>query len=267
MNKPECSAAALQELNSGGFVCQGQEILRATAEFKLDRDSQSKLATRVDATPGKVNDALKAAVETQSDQSLVEREGRMLSGSALTYGVAMTPFLAPKDARFPRVLPRSKWDRVVNFVLFRIVEPLWPAKREGRVWMRRKRRVREEILVGGDPVGRSVDPPGAEPRLGLSRYRKINSTPASANAPGVKARLRAMTKAIPPRLAGTPRAPRPWRSSRTCKCVRRRTARPRGRCRRSAPRAPRSVRRAGRRRNGRGQPAFAPSPRPARRCR
>jgi hypothetical protein len=130
MNKPECSAAALQELNSGGFVCQGQKILRATAEFKLDRDSQSKLATRVDATPGKVNDALKAAVETQSDQSLVEREGRLFSGSALTYGVAMTPLcLAPKDARFPRVLPRSKWDRVVNFVLFRIVEPLWPAKR------------------------------------------------------------------------------------------------------------------------------------------
>ena len=139
MNKPAMSAAALQELNSGVVSCvRGRKSCARRPSSNFDRDSQSKLATRVDATPGKVNDALKAAVETQSDQSLVEREGRLFSGSALTYGVAMTPLcLAPKDARFPRVLPRSKWDRVPtpppqasNFVLFRIVEPLWPAKRD-----------------------------------------------------------------------------------------------------------------------------------------
>ena len=116
MNKPECSAAALPgaELRRFSLCVRGRKSCARRPSSNSDRDSQSKLATRVDATPGKVNDALKAAVETQSDQSLVEREGRLFSGSALTYGVAMTPLcLAPKDARFPRVLPRSKWDRVV----------------------------------------------------------------------------------------------------------------------------------------------------------
>ena len=109
MSKSECfpDAAVLPLLNSTGYVCQGQEILLATAEFKLDRDSQNKLAAGADITPDKVNEALKAAIKTQSDQSVVERDGRLYSGSALNYGVEFYPTcLAPSGARFARVLPR-----------------------------------------------------------------------------------------------------------------------------------------------------------------
>jgi hypothetical protein len=131
MSRPECSQAAMDTLNAGGYVCQGQKILRARAEFKLDRDSQDKLGAHVDATPGEINAAVKTAVETQSDQILVVREGRLLAGSVLNYGVAMNPTcLAPKNAHFSRVLPKSRIGRALNFVLFQIVEPLLPAPRE-----------------------------------------------------------------------------------------------------------------------------------------
>ena len=110
MSKSECNAAVVPLLNSTGYVCQGQEILLATAEFKLDRDSQNKLTTGADITPDKVNDALKTAIETQSDQSVVERDGRLYSGSALNYGVEFYPTcLAPSGARFARVLPRNSF--------------------------------------------------------------------------------------------------------------------------------------------------------------
>ncbi|HEY4405421.1 MAG TPA: hypothetical protein VGN55_12315 [Xanthobacteraceae bacterium] len=131
MDKPECNRVAMQYLNAGGYVCQGQKLLRATAEFKLDRDTQNKLATNAKATPEEVNGLVKLAVETQSDQSVVERAGRLFAGSTLKYGVSMNPIcLAPPDGHFQRILPRTATARFVNFVLFSIVEPMLPAKSE-----------------------------------------------------------------------------------------------------------------------------------------
>jgi hypothetical protein len=132
MSKPDCNETAMQYLDAGGYVCQGQKVLRATAEFKLELDKQSKLATNVKAAAddlkNDLNTIVKAAVETQTDQSVVEREGRLFAGSALKYGVSMNPIcLAPPDSRFQRVLPRTIIGRFVNFVLFRIVEPMLPA--------------------------------------------------------------------------------------------------------------------------------------------
>jgi hypothetical protein len=128
MEKPECNKVAMQVINAGGYVCQGQKIMRATAEFKLDRDTQNKLDTNVKPT-GEIKNIVKTAIETQSDQSVVERAGRLFSGAALTYGVSMNPTcLAPPDGHFQRVLPRTAVGRVVNFVLFSLVEPLLPVK-------------------------------------------------------------------------------------------------------------------------------------------
>jgi hypothetical protein len=129
MDKPECSKVALQVIDAGGYVCQGQKILRATAEYKLDLDTQNKLATSAKATADDIKGIVKIAVESQSDQSVVERAGRLFAGSALKYGVSMNPTcLAPADGHFQRVLPRTAFGRVVNFVLFSMVEPILPAK-------------------------------------------------------------------------------------------------------------------------------------------
>ena len=129
MEKPQCNQVAMLYLHAGGYVCQGQKILQATAEFKLDRDAQSKLAASAKATPGDIKDIVKRAVESQSDQTVVDKEGRLFAGTALKYGVSMNPIcLAPPDGRFQRVLPHTALGRVTNFVLFNIVEPILPAK-------------------------------------------------------------------------------------------------------------------------------------------
>jgi hypothetical protein len=129
MKKPQCSQMAMEHIRAGGYVCQGQKVLRATAEFKLDRDAQSKLAANATATSGDIKEIVKLAVETQGEQAVVEKEGRLLAGRALKYGVSMNPMcLAPPNGRFKRVLPQTALGRITNFVLFNIVEPILPAK-------------------------------------------------------------------------------------------------------------------------------------------
>jgi hypothetical protein len=135
MEKPQCSQVAMQYIHAGGYVCQGQKILQATAEFKLDRDAQSKLATKTKATADNIKDIVKLAVESQSDQSVVDKEGRLFAGTALKYGVSMNPIcLAPPNGRFQRVLPRTALGRVTNFVLYNVVEPILPARPTAWSW-------------------------------------------------------------------------------------------------------------------------------------
>jgi hypothetical protein len=128
MNEPACNNVALQFVDDAprGYVCQVQKTLKATAEFKLDRDVQNKLEANAKVTD--ITSKIKQAIETQSDVSVVERDGRLFTGSALTYGVSMNPTcLAPLNGHFQRVLPQNGLDRFVNFVKFSILEPLWPA--------------------------------------------------------------------------------------------------------------------------------------------
>jgi hypothetical protein len=132
MQKPECRSVVAQLANAGGYVCQGQRILRATAEYKIDRDSLMKLSGHADSPSGKGGDAApQVAIDTESDQKLVERQGRLLSGSALDYGVVFAPTcMAPEHSRFPRVLPMTRFGRAINYVLYHIVEPLLPPTRD-----------------------------------------------------------------------------------------------------------------------------------------
>ena len=128
MDEPACSDVALQFVNDAprGYVCQVQKTLKATAEFKLDSDVQNKLEANAKVTD--ITDKIKQAIETQSDVNVVERDGRLFTGSALTYGVSMNPTcLAPLRGHFQRTLPRNRFDRLVNFVKFDILEPLWAA--------------------------------------------------------------------------------------------------------------------------------------------
>jgi hypothetical protein len=131
MEKPQCNKMAMQYIRAGGYVCQGQKMLQATAEFRLDRDAQSKLATHANTTPDDVKDVVKQAIASQSNQGVVDKEGRWFAGTALNYGVSMNPIcLLPPDGRFERVLPTTALGRVTNFVLYHIVEPILPGKSE-----------------------------------------------------------------------------------------------------------------------------------------
>ena len=129
MNQPQCSRMANQYLRAAGYVCQVASILSATAEFKLDSDSQSKLSTTSSATVNEVKDIMKQAVEAQGNQDVVSKEGRLLAGKALQYGAALTPMcVAPTTARFARAVPSTTFGRVWNYVLFNILEPMLPVK-------------------------------------------------------------------------------------------------------------------------------------------
>ncbi len=131
MERPECSKVAMQVLAGGGYVCQGQKLLQATVEFKIDSDAQDKLTTDAKAADDHVKGIVKLAIETQSGQTVVERAGRLFAGSALNYGVSMNPTcLAPPNGHFERTLPQTAFGRFVNYVLFSIIEPMLPAKTE-----------------------------------------------------------------------------------------------------------------------------------------
>jgi len=127
MKDPACSEAVLEQLRAGAYVCQPQQILLATAEYKLDRDSQNKLEVDANIAPDQLKEALKIAIKTQSDQTVVEKEGRLYSGAALNYGVEVNPTcITPPHASFARHLPWTRWDRVVDFVFYRVIEPWLP---------------------------------------------------------------------------------------------------------------------------------------------
>lgn len=126
VERPRCNRAVMQVIRNGGYVCQGLKVLEATAEYKLDRDTQSKIGVNT-TTASDVNNIVKLAVETQSGQEVVERQGKVQSGKKLKYAVAMNPdCMAPPTGRFRRVLPESVVGRMTNYVLFHIIEPYWP---------------------------------------------------------------------------------------------------------------------------------------------
>jgi hypothetical protein len=130
MNKPSCDRAVMTVIHAGGYVCQGHKMLEATAEFKLDLQTEGGIGTTANAAAD-IKEAVKLAVETQSSQRVVERQGRLLAGSALKYGVAMNPTcMAPPTGYFKRVLPQSMLGRLKNFILFRIIEPMLPVDEE-----------------------------------------------------------------------------------------------------------------------------------------
>jgi hypothetical protein len=125
MAKPTCAAVAIQFVNDNRYVCQGQRILTATAQYKLERDSRGEVTARASAKD--IAHAAKAAVQMQSDQLLDAQLGKWFSGAALQYGVSMNPqCMSPKHARYARVLPQTPLQRMWNSFLFNVVEPMLP---------------------------------------------------------------------------------------------------------------------------------------------
>lgn len=125
MAKPACAEVAMQFVNANRYVCQGQRILTATAQYKLERDTRGKLTAH--ASAGDIASAARTAVQMQSNQSLDAQEGRWFSGAALQYGVSMNPLcMSPQHARYARVLPQTRLQRLWNSFLFNVVEPMLP---------------------------------------------------------------------------------------------------------------------------------------------
>jgi hypothetical protein len=127
MANDDCGNAVLEYINAGGYVCQGQQILEATVEYDLRLESGRTIGTGVQTDANAVAKAIKVAMHADTTAQLDEKSGRLVAGSALKYGIAMNPTcLSPLTGRFQRVLPRNTFDRLMNFVKFRIIEPILP---------------------------------------------------------------------------------------------------------------------------------------------
>ena len=125
MSRGECNDAVMANIYAGGFVCQGQQIMEATVEYDLRMDGRTSGSSTAEA--GEIADAIKVTAHPNSDVQLTERAGRLVTGSALKYGIAMNPTcMAPPHARFERILPKTGFDRFMNFVKFRLLEPILP---------------------------------------------------------------------------------------------------------------------------------------------
>jgi hypothetical protein len=78
-----------------------QKTFKATAEFKLDRDVQNKLeaeAKVTDIMKKEITDKIKQAIETQSNVNVVERDGRLFTGSALKTTFCLLSLFSPDSA-------------------------------------------------------------------------------------------------------------------------------------------------------------------------
>jgi hypothetical protein len=127
MAQDDCNKAVLDYINAGGYVCQGQQILEATVEYDLKLQGGRTIAAGAETDATAVARALKVATHADTNAELNENSGRLVTGSALKYGIAMNPTcLTPLSGRFQRVLPRSTFDRAMNFVKFRLIEPILP---------------------------------------------------------------------------------------------------------------------------------------------
>jgi hypothetical protein len=127
MAQDDCNKAVLDYIKAGGYVCQGQQILEATVEYDLKLEGGRTVETGAQTDAGAVAKALKVATHTDTNAELDEKSGRLVTGTALKYGIAMNPTcLTPLNGRFQRVLPRSSLDRFMNFVKFRLIEPILP---------------------------------------------------------------------------------------------------------------------------------------------
>jgi hypothetical protein len=127
MARGDCSDAVWDNIDAGGYVCQGQQIMEATVEYDLKLEGEKTTKAAGDSDVSAVAEAVKVAVQAESGAQLIEKAGRFVTGSSLEYGIAMNPTcLAPPHARFERILPASTLGKFINFVKFRVLEPILP---------------------------------------------------------------------------------------------------------------------------------------------
>ena len=105
-------------LESGELVCQGQSVLSATVEYQVvtkgNLGNSAELAKNVPA--------VKDALETALNASIAFDNGRLVSGTALHYGVKVNPICVTRSSDTePRHLPRNDLERFANFVRFNLL--------------------------------------------------------------------------------------------------------------------------------------------------
>jgi hypothetical protein len=129
MSRKSCDSAVQAALRAGGYACQGRALLQASAEYNIDQKDIKSAALESGIDPAVAKKAVVEAAKAGSALVLQDNNNKLSTGIALHYGVSMNPTcIAPKGAYFPRVLPRTQFQRMINFIKFNILEPLLPGR-------------------------------------------------------------------------------------------------------------------------------------------
>jgi hypothetical protein len=130
MSKNSCDSAVQAALQAGGYACQGRALLQASAEYNVDHKDIKSAALESGIDPAVASKAVVDAAKTGSALGLQDNKNILSTGVALHYGVSMNPTcIAPKGAFFPRVLPRTQFQRMMNFIKFNVLEPVLPSSK------------------------------------------------------------------------------------------------------------------------------------------
>jgi metal-sulfur cluster biosynthetic enzyme len=127
MSRRSCEKAVHETFESGYYACQGRGLLRASAEYNVNQMDIKSAAVESGIDPAAAKKAIIEAAKAESDIVLQEDSNRLSTGVALHYGVSINPTcIAPEGAVFPRVLPRTRFWRAMNFIKFNLIEPILP---------------------------------------------------------------------------------------------------------------------------------------------
>jgi hypothetical protein len=107
MSRDTCDGEVRKYLEAGEYVCQGQQVLKATTIYTVALDNVASGGLKRTAELIKFNYASDATLE----------EGKIIAGKNLYYGMKLTPrcmFLQGQSSKRPPFT--SRWQRVLNYV-------------------------------------------------------------------------------------------------------------------------------------------------------
>jgi hypothetical protein len=107
MSRGTCGGEVQKYLEAGDYVCQGQQVLKATTIYTVTLDNVASGALKRTTELIKFNYASDATLEG----------GKIIAGKNLYYGMKLTPrcmYLPNQSSKRPPVT--SRWQRVSNYV-------------------------------------------------------------------------------------------------------------------------------------------------------
>jgi hypothetical protein len=108
MSRPHCASQIEMFLRAGDFVCQGQEVFRASASYTASSDRSA--ATNAET------EALHAAIKAHVDPSASVKDTLKVAGQALYYGMKLARGCLAFPGEVPRHPPLTWSDRTLNLI-------------------------------------------------------------------------------------------------------------------------------------------------------
>ena len=116
MQREDCAQEVQKYLEAGDYVCQGQQVLKATTTYVMEFDNRASAQASNKSNPSPQE--LGKTIQAHVDANAAVEGGRVLSGKGLYYGMKPAPrcmYLPGKHAMRP---PVTTWQRLVNYLGF-----------------------------------------------------------------------------------------------------------------------------------------------------